>query len=235
MSDRTVLRISGDDRVAFLQNLVTNDVEGLTGEALTYAALLTPQGKFLADFFMSAAEDTILVDVAASHAAGLAQRLGMYKLRAAVEIAESELKVAYGTGLADPRHDSLPARSYGDVKNTFDPMAERVAACVPETGLELTPDSYILESGFERLNGVDFRKGCYVGQEVTARMKHKTELRKGLVTVQVDGHAPIGTEITRDGRAIGTLFSQSNGHGIAHLRFDKAGDGMIAGDAQVAF
>jgi folate-binding protein YgfZ len=111
-----------------------------------------------------------------------------------------------------------------------------VAHVIPEGGVELIPDdSYVLEMGFERLHGVDFRKGCYVGQEVTARMKHKTELRKGLARVEVEGAAPVGTPILADGRAVGTLFTQSGGRGLAHLRFDRAGGAMTAGEARVAW
>ncbi len=91
----------------------------------------------------------------------------------------------------------------------------------------------ILEAGFERLHGVDFRKGCYVGQEVTARMKHKTELKKGLVRVPVEGEAPAGTPIEAAGRQAGTLFSQSDGQGIAHLRFGRSEEDMTAGAARV--
>jgi folate-binding protein YgfZ len=109
-----------------------------------------------------------------------------------------------------------------------------VAALVPEAGIELIPDdSYILEAGFERLHGVDFRKGCYVGQEVTARMKHKTELRKGLVKVVVEGSAPPGTPIVANGKEAGTLFSQSGGQAIAWLRHDRVTPVMQAGDAVV--
>ena len=112
--------------------------------------------------------------------------------------------------------------------------ALRVAACVPETDIELIVDgSYILKYGFERLNGVDFRKGCYVGQEVTARMKHKTELRKGLATVAVSGTAPMGTQIDANGKVAGTLFTQADGKAIAYLRFDRAEGEMTAGDAVV--
>jgi folate-binding protein YgfZ len=109
-----------------------------------------------------------------------------------------------------------------------------VAALVPEAGVELVPDdSYILEAGFERLHGVDFRKGCYVGQEVTARMKHKTELRKGLVRVAVEGAAPVGTPILANGKEAGTLFSQSGGQAIAWLRHDRIQPVMQAGGALV--
>ena len=107
---------------------------------------------------------------------------------------------------------------------------------MPVSGVELIPnDSFILEMGFDRLNGVDFRKGCYVGQEVTARMKHKTELKKGLVTVGVDGTAEIGTPISIDGKPAGTLFTQSGGAGLAWLRFDRASEAMQAGDATVSW
>ena len=95
----------------------------------------------------------------------------------------------------------------------------------------MTPDTYILEAGFERLNGVDFRKGCYVGQEIAARMKHKTELKKGLAQVIITGSAPIGSDITANGKPAGTLFTQSGGRALAHLRFDRAGGEMKAGDA----
>ncbi|MEL7204974.1 MAG: tRNA-modifying protein YgfZ, partial [Pseudomonadota bacterium] len=107
------------------------------------------------------------------------------------------------------------------------------AHCIPETGRELTADTYILEAGFERLHGVNFRKGCYVGQEVTARMKHKTELRKGLVTVDVSGSAPVGTEILASGKPAGTLFTQAGGKAIAFLRFQRAASDMDAGSATV--
>ena len=109
-----------------------------------------------------------------------------------------------------------------------------MAHCIPETGIELTPDIFILEAGFGRLGGVDFRKGCYVGQEVTARMKHKTELKKGLALVAVHGAAPVGTAITTpEGKPAGTLFTQAGGRGIAYLRHDRTCPGMTAGEARV--
>jgi folate-binding protein YgfZ len=106
---------------------------------------------------------------------------------------------------------------------------------IPESAVELVPDdSYILEHGFERLHGVDFRKGCYVGQEVTARMKHKTELRKGLVRVAVEGSTPVGTAVLdSDGKPVGTIFTQSGGTGIAYLRFDRMSGPLQAGEARL--
>ncbi|MBV1864582.1 MAG: folate-binding protein [Rhodobacteraceae bacterium] len=240
-ADRTVLRISGADARKFLQDLVTNDVE-MPG--LVYAALLTPQGKYLFDFFLQAEGDSFLLDIQSARAAALAQRLNMYRLRADVKIEEAGLFVNRGLGNApdgahsDPRNPALGWRSYARDKGgaaQIDWAAIRVTHCIPETGIELLPDnSYILEAGFEALSGVDFRKGCYVGQEVTARMKHKTELRKGLRGVTVKGEAPVGSEIKVDGKLVGTLFSQSGGKGIAFLRLDRVREGMMADGAGIS-
>lgn len=240
--NRTVLRLSGSDRENFLKGLVTRDV-GAPGSGLTYAALLTPQGKYLADFFLLNRDEDILLDVKSDLAPALAQRLAMYRLRADVTIEDSGLTVTRGLGEApdgawfDPRDPALGWRGYGleGGDPAIDWDAIRVAACIPETGVELIPDeSYILEAGFDRLSGVDHRKGCYVGQEVTARMKHKTELRKGLVTVDVEGAAPVGNEITdSDGRSVGWLYTQCGGQGIAYLRFDRAGGDLSAKYARV--
>jgi len=241
MTDRSLLRLTGPDALNFLQGLVTNDI-AKTDQGLVYAALLTPQGKFIADFFVTRRDDTFLIDVASTHAAPLAQRLTMYRLRANVDIDESPLSVSRGTGPApahahpDPRHAKMGWRSYSDTihPDTTDWDALRVAHVIPETGIELTPDTYILEAGFERLNGIDFRKGCYVGQEIAARMKHKTELKKGLAQVTINGTSadlPVGTPVTSQGKTAGTLYTQSGGLGLAHLRFDRAQGTLQAGAA----
>ncbi len=240
MTPRRILRVSGSDTRHFLQDLVTNDVNGID-MGLVYAALLTPQGKYIADFFLLADGDDVLLDVDGDLTESLMQRLSMYKLRADVDIAEADLHVHLGTGdtpadgFADPRHAALGWRAYRDSPQTDTPdlTALRVAHLIPETGIELTPDTFILEAGFERLNGVDFKKGCYVGQEVTARMKHKTELRKGLAQVSVTGAAEPGTEITSNGKPAGILHSVAGDHGIAYLRFDRAKGEMQAGDATI--
>ncbi len=243
-TDRTVIAVTGEERFDFLQGLVTNDV-AQARDGLVYAAFLSPQGKYLADFFLLAQDDAILIDVKTDLSDAFLRRLSMYKLRAKVGLERSALNVSRGIGpapegaLADPRHPSLGWRLYsaeagGPPSVHWDAL--RVAACIPETGIELIPDqSYILEMGFERLNGVDFHKGCYVGQEVTARMKHKTELRKGLAQVEVDGAAPVGTEIVAGGKAAGTLYTQAEGQGLAYLRFDRAGPDMQAGDATLCY
>jgi folate-binding protein YgfZ len=114
--------------------------------------------------------------------------------------------------------------------------ALRVAHVIPESGVELVPEeTFILEANFEALNGVDLRKGCFVGQEVTARMKHKTELKRRLVQVRVEGEAPPGTPVTADGKPAGTLFTQEDGIGLAHLRLDRARGPLEAGAAKVIY
>ncbi|WP_170599337.1 CAF17-like 4Fe-4S cluster assembly/insertion protein YgfZ [Ruegeria arenilitoris] len=241
MSTRRILRLTGTDTDSFLQGLVTNDTRKLD-DGLVYAAILTPQGKYLADFFLKRDGDSVLLDVAEGMADALIKRLNMYKLRADVRIEETNLHLQRGTGpapegaLPDPRHPDMGWRAYSDAPEADDGTdwdAIRVRHCIPETGIELTPDTYILEAGFEPLNGVDFKKGCYVGQEVTARMKHKTQLRRGLRVVAIDGAAPVGSEILSAGKPAGTLFTQSNGQAIAYLRLDRAGDDMQAGDARL--
>ncbi|MHA6343996.1 CAF17-like 4Fe-4S cluster assembly/insertion protein YgfZ [Roseivivax sp. CAU 1761] len=238
--DRIVLRVSGEDARPFLQNLVTNDLGGLDS-GLVYAALLTPQGKYRADFLLAPDGDGVLIDVAEPVADELEKALKLYKLRAKVSVERTAIAVARGTGpapegaFADPRHDALGWRAYDGRASEpgIDWTAIRVAHCIPEAGFELGPDSYILEAGFERLHGVDFRKGCFVGQEIVARMKHKTELRKGLASVAVEGDAAPGTPIEAEGKAVGVLHSRAGDRAIAHLRFDRVRDEMTAGAARV--
>ena len=238
MTDRTVLELTGPDRVDFLQGLITNDMKKAEG-AILYAALLTPQGKYIADFFVIGTGDSHLIDVATPLAPLLQQRLTMYRLRSDVQINQTDLVVSRGTGpipagaVADPRRPALGWRHYGpeDIGDETDWDAMRVAHLIPEQGTELTPETYILEAGFERLNGVDFRKGCFVGQEIVARMKHKTNLRKGLARVRIDGPASPGDEITSDGKPTGQLHTVAGHEGIAYLRFDRADGDMQAGEA----
>ena len=218
---------------------MTNDVEKLS-DGPVYAALLSAQGKYLYDFFLAADGDTILLDVAAARAPALAQRLSMYRLRADVQIEADDRSVWRGIDEApegaflDPRDTAMGWRLYGEASVEALPddyfEALRMEHAIPEAEL-VENETYILEAGFERLNGVDFRKGCYVGQEITARMKHKTELKKGLRRVDVQGEAPFGTAITFAGKPAGTLFTVVNGQGLAHLRFDRAQGEMQAAGA----
>lgn len=248
--DRTVLRVSGADHFDFLQDLVSNDLAGVSDGAV-YAALLSPQGKYLFDFFLISDDGAVLIDVKADRAAALMQRLGMYRLRAKVDLVETKLQVLQvfearpeTTAYADPRHPQMGWRIYRETPESIltgipeaEPETEtqlRIAHVIPETGIELISDeSYILEQGFERLNGVDFAKGCYVGQEIVARMKHKTSLRKGLVGVTLSGEVPSGTPITVDGKPVGTIHTNLDGVGLAYLRFDRAKGLMQADGVEV--
>lgn len=239
---RRLVALGGKDALPFLQGLVSNDVLPLAkAQGIVWAALLTPQGKYLVDFFVVSCDAGLLLDLPESLADATLRRLAMYKLRADVQLLPCALHVTRGLAdtpagaLRDPRHPALGWRHYGTYLGggpQIDWDAIRVAHCIPETGIELIPDdSYVLESRFEALHGVDFRKGCYVGQEVTARMKHKTELRKGLARVQIEGDAPLGADITVDGKPVGSLFTRSGDHAIAYLRFDRALGDMQAGGA----
>jgi len=242
MTDRRLTELTGKDALDFLQGLVSNDVRPLAeAPGIVWTALLTPQGKYLADFFVVNTGAALLLDMPEAQADATLRRLAMYRLRADVKLTPSPLHVQRGTraapptALPDPRHPALGWRDYSETPKAEDKTnwdALRVEHLIPQSGIELQPDdSYILENGFERLNGVDFRKGCYVGQEVTARMKHKTELRKGLTRLRIEGSAPIGTEIISDGKSAGQVFTQSGGRALAFMRFDRISRTMSAAEA----
>ncbi len=260
--ERAILRMEGKDVRAVLQNTVTNDIGRLAPGRAVYTALLTPQGKYLFDFLLLEAPDgALLIDAPAARAQALAQRLKMYCLRRDASVGPAEglgVALAWGGDAApapdeaivvpDPRSPALGWRVYA-----ADPAAAlraagaaevrpaawhalRVAHVIPESGVELVPEeTFILEANFEALNGVDLRKGCFVGQEVTARMKHKTELKRRLVQVRVEGETPPGTPVTADGKPAGTLFTQEDGRGLAHLRLDRARRPLAAGAARVLY
>lgn len=264
---RAMLRMTGSAVREVLQGVVTNDVTKLAPGMAVYSALLTPQGKYLFDFFLlDGGDGSVLIDAAAEQAEALMGRLRMYCLRRDAKIeGEGALKVALiwsededtapppiseGSAIivTDPRVAALGWRIYSDdpdarlAEASAKPASRgdhdrlRIMHIVPEGGIELVPDdTFILEAGFERLHGIDFRKGCYVGQEVTARMKHRATLRRGLARVRVEGEAEPGTAITADGKPAGTLFTIADGQGLAELRLDRAGPGMQAGEARVDY
>jgi folate-binding protein YgfZ len=238
---RVVWDVTGADALPFLQGLVTNDVLPLgKAEGVVWAALLTPQGKYLADFFVAQAQGRLLIDIDARLSEATLRRLTMYRLRADVQITPADLPVArspspFPGSLPDPRHPALGHRGWGMAGG--DPVTDwdaiRVQHLVPAYPFELIPDdSYPLEVGFDRLHGVDFRKGCYVGQEVTARMKHKTELRKGLVRVRLAAPVAPGTEVLAGDRPAGRIGTVAGLHALAWLRFDRM-EAMTAGGVAV--
>ncbi|MCW1917836.1 folate-binding protein [Rhodobacter sp. KR11] len=240
--ERRIVGLDGAEALKFLQGLVTNDVLRLEkGPGLIWTALLTPQGKYLADFFVGRDGAGLFLDLPEALAEGVLRRLTLYRLRADVRFVPRAGGVVRGIGAApegaleDPRHDAMGWRFYGSGQEApVDWDALRVAHLIPETGIELIPEeSYPLELGFERLHGVDFRKGCYVGQEVTARMKHKTELKKGLVRVALEAPVPVGTLLMAGGKEAGSVYTQSGGRGLAWVRFDRALGDMEADGVRV--
>ena len=250
LGDRAVLSVSGSDASGFLQGLITNDVEKLGGGAAIHAALLTPQGKYLFDFLVFRRGDAFCLDCEAEARQALAKRLAMYRLRADVAIdaavpdtvhavfgddAEDAARRIEGADVfADPRHPALGARVFGQRGDEplvragiaraalADYEAIRIAQGIPDGRRDLVPEkSFLLENGFDELNGVDFEKGCYVGQEVTARMKHRNLVRKRLVPVRIDGAAPEpGTPVFSGESEVGEIRSSAGGLALALLRID---------------
>lgn len=252
---RAVLALAGEAPADFLQGLVTADMRRLAPGRAVYGALLTPQGKFLFDFVaVAGAEGAVLLDVAADRAAEVERRLVLYRLRRRIAIGPTPLRVTLAwdgaeppaglLAVPDPRDPALGLRLYAEApvpvpgaepadRAAYDAL--RVRLGIPEAGAELLPEeTYILEAGFERLGGVDFRKGCYVGQEVTARMKHRAELRRGLVRVRVEGAAPPpGTPVMAGDRPAGLMGSAVGGEGLALLRLDRLAGPLTAGAARL--
>ena len=231
--DRRHLSITGADSRDFLQNLITQNVPEA---GLAYGALLTPQGKLITDFFIRPAEGGYALDLPAATFASVMQRLTMYKLRADVTL--NELSIALFCGQSDrpadaymdPRDPALGWRLYdgdraGDEGQDWDAL--RIAHGVPAFGHELDGESYILEMAFDRLGGVSFTKGCYVGQEVTARMHHKTTLQKGLAQITGDAPLPNGAQLMANGKEIGQITTAHGSQALAYVNFKRLGDHAV--------
>jgi len=251
LENRAVIRLSGADVRKFLQGLVTNDVMKAVAGVGVYAALLTPQGKFMYDMIIMADGDDLLLDVAADRKDELIRRLTMYKLRAAVTITdESGLKVwavwadeaPDGIVAADPRDAALGYRVISanmpgsDPLSTADYEHKRLALGVPDSSRDIEVEKYFwLETDAERLNGVSFSKGCYVGQELTARMKHRTTLKKKLVAVKAEGgRLEPGQEITTaDGKSAGEIRTTDGTHAIAFFRLEFTDATLNAGTTSI--
>ncbi|WP_181705846.1 YgfZ/GcvT domain-containing protein [Chthonobacter rhizosphaerae] len=254
LSSRSVLSITGADAAALLDRLVTTDTDGATDEAAAYAALLTPQGKVLADFLMVRIDGGFLLDVPKAAAADLVKRFTLYKLRAAVTVADVTADIAVravwsdgappagpGRIVRDPRVDGLGWRAYGpraappDLAATLADeaawQAHRTRLAVPEAGIDFAlGDPFPHDIALDQLHGVDFRKGCYVGQEVVSRMQHRSTARRRPVVVTADAPLPTtGGEITAAGRPVGGLGSVDGAAGLAIVRLDRVKDAMDAG------
>jgi tRNA-modifying protein YgfZ len=261
LSDRGVVKVSGEDARNFLNGLVTGDITQLQPGLGRFGALLTPQGKITVDFLITEAPPGhgggFLLDVPRALAKGLAAKLGFYKLRAKVaveDLADSLGVVAAWGGepamkpelmFADPRHQSLGWRILvpeelqqkaatligAELADSNAYEAHRIALGVPRGGLDfIYGDAFPHETNMDRLHGVDFDKGCYVGQEVVSRMQHRGTARTRTVRIILDGSAPeAGATISAGDKPVGTMGSSAGGNGLALIRTDRAADALDAG------
>jgi tRNA-modifying protein YgfZ len=242
LEDRTIIALSGPEARGFLQGLITNDIEKLVAGVGIYAALLTPQGKVISDFFIAEGDGSLLLDCDAAAAEGLLKKLKLYRLRAKLEI-EIRTQLGVYAGLttlpgraavravtyADPRLAGLGPRSIGAVAEMPDFLAgsavyhaARLSLGVPEAKDFGSDKIFALDAGLDELHAIAFDKGCYVGQELTARMKHRGTARKRLLLVSADGNLPPpGSEI-RDGETVlGEIVSVYGAKGFALVRLDR--------------
>jgi len=253
LSDRAIIKITGSDSEIFLKGLITNDVGSLSNDSAggapptCFAGLLTPQGKILFDFFVVYANGVHYLDSRADNADELIKRLTFYKLRADVEIVKlddthcaaviwngNEKIFRDGICYADPRLEALGMRCIRELgtpppegcilADDADYHAHRISHTVPEGGQDYPlGDSFPHEACYDLLHGIDFRKGCFVGQEVVSRMQHRGTARKRIIAVSASTKLPpIGTEILADDKPIGILGSSSNTNAIALIRLDRA-------------
>jgi hypothetical protein len=245
LENRAVLAVAGADALAFLQGLITHDAALLAPGRALFAGLLSPQGKALFDFHLHAGEQDgsggeMFIDVAADRADALQKRLSMYKLRKAVTITRRDdlavLAAWPGAEPADARTPALGGRwiaAAGSASaGAADYDAHRHAVGVPDSE-DIGQDELLwLETGADLLNGVSFTKGCYVGQENTARMHHRDKVRRRLVPVTIEGDTGDAVDVKDgEGRAAGKLRSRNGSHAIVHLRLETAAAPLFLGEA----
>lgn len=232
--DRSLIRVSGPDAIGFLDNLLTQNVSRLADTGVLYAALLTPQGKVLADMLLWADGDGVLIDADPARGGDLMRRLSMYKLRANVTLEDVSASrhvlisdVTFEGARLDPRLPALGWRgvsfeSAPDGQAGYD--ARRIALGVPDLARDASPDEVFAgEALLDELNGVDFQKGCFVGQENVSRMKRRATTRKKFCPVVFEGEALPAGAIVRAGEAeLGSIRSGVVGRALALLRLDRA-------------
>ncbi len=254
LPNRAVLKIEGEDRLDFLQGLISNDVNKVTATDGIYAAFLTPQGKFLCDFFIAQENDALLLDIDAEAMPAFKKKLMMYKLRANVAIADVSAQydvfAAFGDKTTqsgvfrDPRLEEAGYRAIlpngQDIENaepvpfeTYELM--RIQLGLPDGARDMTVEkSILLENGFDELHGVDWNKGCYMGQELTARTKYRALIRKRLFPVMIEGDLPTpGTEITSGDKVVGEIHSGIQNMALATLKLDALDDELSANGAKL--
>jgi hypothetical protein len=239
LRSRALVRLEGPDWRTFLQGLLSQDVESLADGEVRFAALLNPQGKLLFDLFLIGREGGCLLDVAADRREDLVRRLTMYRLRAKVEIAVIEGDVlalwsadsAPAPGwLRDPRLPELGWRGYGvpapagaNLQDDVAYDAHRLSLGVPDPGKDCPFESdYPIEANFDLLNGIDFQKGCFVGQETTSRMKRRGLIKSRMVGLVYHGESPaFGAEILAGDLRAGEVRTASDGKAMALVRLDR--------------
>ena len=237
LTDRALIAVTGPDWRAFLQGLVSQDVETLADGELRYAALLSPQGRILFDLFLLGQADGCLIDAPADGRDALIQRLKMYRLRAKVEIAPDEGAVCASIGepsgagwMRDPRLPALGWRGYGlnGGAGLEAYEAHRLALGVPGPADWGSDRLYALEADLDLLNAIDFHKGCFIGQEIASRMKRRGQVKSRTLPITFDGPAPEqGAEIRSGEHRAGEVLSGADGKALALLRLDRLGDGGL--------
>ncbi|RAK61761.1 folate-binding protein [Phenylobacterium hankyongense] len=251
LPSRAVIALAGPDWRSFLQGLITQDVETLGPGEARFAALLTPQGRLLYDLFVVGREDGAWLDVAAEHRETIIQRLSMYRLRAKVEIAAPDLPVsarfpAPGEGrdpagwVADPRLPELGWRGYGATAPEGVQLADeaayeahRLAVGVPGPADWGADKTYPIEANFDLLDGIDFKKGCFVGQETTSRMKRRGQVKSRMLPIVFEGPPPAaGAEVVAGELRAGEVLSGGDGRAMAALRLDRIGGGGLTVDGR---
>jgi len=234
LESRALIALAGADWRSFLQGLITQDVGTLAPGDLRFGAMLTPQGRLLYDLFVAGRDDGAWLDVQAAERGAIIQRLSMYRLRAKVEITADELPVlarfggdAPGAGwLADPRLPALGWRGYGPLApatagdDAYD--AHRLALGVPGPADWGGDKAYPIEADFDLLAGIDFKKGCFVGQETTSRMKRRGQVKSRMLPISFEGAPPApGAEVLAGERRAGEVLSGREGRAMALVRLDR--------------
>ncbi len=227
LGQRGIISLEGETTLAFLQDLLTCDVEKLSDGQAAYGGLLSPQGKILYETFVANVDGRIWLDCPLSQREGLAQKLKLYRLRAKIIITEHpELEIAVGNhGWADPRHPTMGQRQIiakASLPETSVYHAARIALGLADGGQDLGEGQFSPhEANWDQMGGVSFTKGCYVGQEVVSRMQHRATARSRILPVMFDGEALANTPIVSGDTAMGETLSASGTMALALLRLDR--------------
>lgn len=242
LDSRALISVTGEDAKPFLHNLLTQDVETLVDGELRFGALLSPPGRLLFDLFLLGQADGVLLDVATERRDALIQRLSMYKLRAKVQVAADDRPVFAAwpdapTGfIPDPRTPLMGGRLYGEATadaSEADYDAYRLSVGLPDPTADAPQDkTYPIEADFDLLNGIDFQKGCFVGQETTSRMKRRGTIKNRMLPLDFEGPPPaFGAEVLKGELRAGEVLSGQDGSVMALLRIDRL-DGDLTVDGR---